>query len=65
MTELKPCPFCGGEAEVVERQPFEWCDRVYYVRCRSMKCDNRTGIEERKKEAIKVWNRRAGDGNAD
>ena len=33
MTELKPCPFCGGEGEV--RASNLYYDRVYLVRCRS------------------------------
>lgn len=59
MGELKPCPFCGGEGEVVATKAFEWCDNVYIVRCASDYCKvnpSVTSIE--KKEAIEAWNRR-------
>ena len=35
MTDLKPCPFCGGKAEFARKQvktKGHWCDAVY-VRC--------------------------------
>ena len=67
MTELKPCPFCGGEAEIQEEH--RWITGVNkgfhwkYVSCR--KCNNRTaGYEwDEEKEMVKAWNRRANDGN--
>lgn len=53
--ELKPCPFCGGEAEMLNYSENEWL-----VHCRM--CD---GMAERwrktEKEAIEQWNRRAND----
>ena len=66
--QLKPCPFCGGEPEMV-RKPVKtngtWCDAVY-VRCKD--CDSRTGRilytakahpnGEEYAEAEKLWNRR-------
>ncbi len=62
MAELKPCPFCGGKAELVTSQAFEWCDRYYYVRCASEECEKRTHLYDRTHEAIEAWNRRAEDG---
>ena len=69
MAELKPCPFCGGEAEykrTVIKTNGAWCDAVN-VRCTN--CDARTGrvlYDARKhpngEEYIEVeqaWNRRA------
>lgn len=59
MDDLKPCPFCGGNA-VVRRVP----DRditPWYVRCNNPDCAmwvvtcNRDTAEE----AIKLWNKRA------
>lgn len=76
MTELKPCPFCGGEAEM-----YPEVDRImgkfWYIRCK--KCYSRvSGIYESGKElepqeehaaitrawekAIEAWNGRASDG---
>jgi hypothetical protein len=63
MAELKPCPFCGGEARVSD------CGWGHcYVRCTNtsgMKCPVRpiTKYFDRANKAIEAWNRRAGDGN--
>ena len=50
--ELKPCPFCGGKAEILN-----YSENAWLVYCRM--CD---GMVERwrktKKEAIEQWNRR-------
>lgn len=66
---LKPCPFCGGEAEAtrtVVKANGSYCDAVF-VRCKN--CDSRTGMvlfDARKHpngeeylEAEQAWNRRA------
>lgn len=56
MDELKPCPFCGGEARL--DMDFDW-SYVYCINCQAQ-------IERAwKKEAIEAWNRRAEDGKAD
>ena len=50
---LKPCPFCGGHAEIK-------CDvlyRGYNARCQL--CGVNTRNFETKDEAIEAWNRRA------
>lgn len=49
--KLKPCPFCGGEAEM-----FMLDDR-YTVRCRSCFCG--TGEYKDPERASETWNRRA------
>lgn len=65
--ELKPCPFCGGEAKMESSY-----DLHFIIRCRCTKCNVRTEgyapdlkminaierIEECKILAIKDWNRR-------
>ena len=71
MAELKPCPFCGGEARMkygkynllgaygTEETARKWAG-VWCVKC---------GIEQpirkyvTKEQAIEAWNRRAEDGN--
>lgn len=70
-TELLPCPFCGGKAEVERSQErFEYSinggpdsvmDYGYYVYC--MKCDASVGLinvpPNDRDVAIANWNRRA------
>ena len=48
MSELKPCPFCGGEAELDE-----YCGK-YVVFCKNASCSWR----KTKAEAIEAWNAR-------
>lgn len=50
MAELKPCPFCGGEAKVYGAN---W----FWAYCRNCKFSSRTFITP--KEAVEAWNRRA------
>ena len=59
MTELKPCPFCGGEAEIEEIYYTFWHLKTYYVRC--TRCGCRT-MEDNKEYAIQDWNRRINNG---
>ena len=56
-TELKPCPFCGGEAEAFED------DGNFGVHCKNYNCIG-YDIEPQYIEdgyAIEAWNRRAED----
>jgi len=59
--ELKPCPFCGSEAEI--REGVYQGEESSYVRCRECKATGRTFIISRKyasnERAIEAWNRRA------
>ena len=53
MIELKPCPFCGGKAEV--REYIAITDYVFVI-CRNCgACVGPYGIEEK---ATENWNRR-------
>ena len=56
LNELKPCPFCGGEAEMLNYSPKEWL----------VVCPVCCGMVERwcetKEEAITQWNRRTDNG---
>lgn len=59
--ELKPCPFCGGEAELITRKQC-YADS-YTVRCKNQGCRGRAQkLVRAKHEAIKSWNRRADNG---
>jgi Lar family restriction alleviation protein len=71
MNNLKPCPFCGGEAVKViaaldeERGAECWLEDLpsyggkssnYYVVC--LKCQGNSGYRRTPQEAIAAWNRR-------
>lgn len=53
MIILKPCPFCGGKAELIELSK-----RDYYVQCRKCKVEQGK-VYRAKQTAIKAWSRRA------
>ena len=63
--KLKPCPFCGGKAEVEQIAGATW-DK-FVAHCKSSKCiafyigyvDE--GIYPTKTKAIEAWNRRDGE----
>lgn len=64
MTELKPCPFCGGEAEEkyikrnLKYRLFYFRDITHfvYIHCKTCGCTSR--VHETKENAIEAWNRR-------
>lgn len=71
--ELKPCPFCGGEAEICSAFENKFLGKYWYVRCKSCysRCSNAyESIRELKPnqeyeaikgawdQVIKAWNRR-------
>ena len=56
LTELKPCPFCGGEA-FIEEHKFHGCSNTYGVKC--SKCHTQTyQFFDTKEMAEKRWNTR-------
>lgn len=57
MTELKPCPFCGGEAEIKHVDWFEPGNYAYGAKCE--KCGAESRIGDTEAEAIAAWNTRA------
>ena len=54
MADLKPCPFCGGEAKA-----FSFRDGETIVYCED--CEIETPMFTAMKYAIEAWNRRAND----
>ena len=62
MSELKPCPFCGGEARVQHQSRELYGDVVdwYGVYCNKQFCGFVSG-QSTEAEAIAVWNTRADD----
>ena len=59
-TELKPCPFCGGEAMIIVLPHA----RKRFVKCKNQCCEQNTNFNTRE-EAIEAWNRRANDESCD
>ena len=53
MTELKPCPFCGGEADIV----VYGATGEHTIEC--LTCGAEGATEYDKAEAIEAWNTRA------
>jgi len=71
MSELLPCPFCGGEASPTgsitysEHHDARWLDgtrvrKAYFANCISCGVDNKGLIGHQTQDAaIAAWNRRA------
>lgn len=58
MPDLKPCPFCGGEAEL-RAVDNEKINTDWYVLC--LGCCVETFPSYSRKKAAESWNRRAGE----
>ena len=56
MTELKPCPFCGGEAEVFDYWNEGKKKNRWVVMCKN--CKGGLGELDTKEEAFEKWNNR-------
>lgn len=62
--ELKPCPFCGGKAELYESEAYNLKKETKEERIRwFVMCGKCTALTcgAIKTKAIEVWNRRAKD----
>lgn len=57
--ELKPCPFCGGEA-CIQRHEFIGYTDTFGVVCLDCCAETRQFFTH-KKVAVRAWNRRASD----
>lgn len=57
MSELKPCPFCGGEAQHIIGSSYEYGSRAHAVEC--CKCSLVGGVRGTEAEAIEAWNTRS------
>ena len=54
--ELKPCPFCGGEAETLTAESMHG-GYLFVIMCDD--CCSRGGVYDTEAEAIEAWNTRA------
>ena len=64
MSELKPCPFCGGKAELYESEAYNLKTETKEKNIRwFVMCEQCTALTcgALKKKAIEAWNRRAND----
>lgn len=63
MNELKPCPFCGGEARLRAFRTYiqskHRMGEKYYIEC--CECGLNAPNFINKEEAIEAWNRRVDD----
>lgn len=61
--ELKPCPFCGGEAKLVPHTFFSEKTKKFETNCFGVQCKKcqTSGFQfwGCEKHAIEAWNRRA------
>ena len=68
--ELKPCPFCGGEAVLITRVCDKFIHRVACTVCLAQMGESHWAMDsekgklffEKEEDAIEAWNRRAEDG---
>lgn len=58
MSELKPCPFCGGEAHIVQ-----WSNK-YDAVCQNRECDVFLDCYASYEQAVNAWNTRTPDTTA-
>ena len=62
MNELKPCPFCGGKAELISHRPYASPSGItdYYVKCGTEGCTLCLGglCFTSQEETVRAWNRR-------
>lgn len=57
--ELKPCPFCGGEAGIIKGYVEDEGGEMIWCKCRSCSAQTMYFPRRRKIKAIAAWNRRA------
>lgn len=55
MSELKPCPFCGGKSECITNYEYGKARGAF---CSCKKCGITQKIYASRQGAIKAWNRR-------
>ena len=63
MAELKPCPFCGGDATLCSVVSIQH-EITYLVKCDDLDCVMSAGgtLRQTISQAEEAWNRRVGEG---
>ena len=67
MAKLKPCPFCGGDAEMeIKYGDYGYTPHIYSVKCK--RCNAKIGkvsnnYADLSDDVVNAWNRRASDGS--
>jgi len=63
--ELKPCPFCGGEAEPIDEKEVytdtAYASELWIIECKI--CQASTSFQLTKEDAINSWNHRTEENN--
>ena len=62
MTELKPCPFCGGKARRRYEMPYNWVE-CSMCRASSILIFDEQEQRDGMKAAVEAWNRRVENEN--
>ena len=60
--KIKNCPFCGDEAEIIEREDSYSLNIAYDVKCLGQACYLSDGADwhfETEQEAMEKWNARS------
>jgi len=60
MDNLKPCPFCGGEAITckIEQDSFLLGRNIFFYAAQCDSCNVKTPLCKTEEQAIEIWNRR-------
>lgn len=61
MTELKPCPFCGGVGCVIKTDFIGYLEDFYHVVCIDCNAEMVNFKYRTEADAIEAWNRRANE----
>ena len=59
--KLKPCPFCGGEAHLINNNDYMTAHKpndIYYVMCLNCRAKTNFFYTDDEQEAINAWNTR-------
>ena len=58
--DVKPCPFCAGDARLIVDTDIPLGGVLYRVVCADRQCDGKSGDFVKAADAVAAWNRRLG-----